>query len=68
MACLVLQIWPDPEDHWLAHAGGLGDITNDNAAVQYISAFYYVFTTMTTVGYGGGAGGPWPDRVVPMAR
>jgi len=46
------NIWPDPEDHWLAHAGGLGDITNDNAAVQYISAFYYVFTTMTTVGYG----------------
>eukprot|EP00798_Chlamydomonas_sp_ICE-L_P015123 gene15125-21180_t len=42
----------DPPNAWVFYAGALGDITKDSRARQYITIWYYMVTTLTTVGYG----------------
>ncbi|KAG1662469.1 hypothetical protein FOA52_009677 [Chlamydomonas sp. UWO 241] len=60
-------IYPDPGDRWVGNAGMMGNVVDDNATSQYITALYYVFTTMTTTGYGDITANNWIEAVTAIA-
>jgi len=50
VACLWLWLGLRTEGSWISNAdGGIGEVT---LSTQYITAFYWVVATLTTVGYG----------------
>ena len=52
LACLWIIIGTEElnssKDGWLGH----GSLNDDGASRTYMTAFYFIITTMTTVGYG----------------
>lgn len=59
VACLWLYMGEAVDNSWISNTMGLTDGHDATRSTKYISAFYWVVTTLATVGYGDIKGFTW---------
>jgi hypothetical protein len=67
VACTWLLIGENVRDSWISNPeGGITDGLDSDRQTKYITAFYWVVTTLATVGYGDIKGYTWEEYAFNM--